>query len=105
LLSDHVFSFFGRTLTITSKEQLIALAVIIVAATAWIAVQFRRRRVVAVHRSAVTDQLIFELSRIADALDRIANRPADQLIAAANLMAEESHTIPLSIFGRERPHS
>jgi hypothetical protein len=51
----------------------------------------------------VTDQLAIELARIADALDRIANRPADQLIAEASKRAEESRGIPLSMLGRERP--
>lgn len=103
MLSDHVFSFFGRTITITRYEQFIAIGVVIAVATAWAVLQFRRSRVVVLHRSAVSDQLLYELSRIADALDRVANRPADQAIAAANLRAEESRTIPLSMFGKERP--
>jgi hypothetical protein len=103
LLSDHVFHFFSRTITITGREQFLAILALVVIATAWAVQQFRRRRSVVVQRSVVSDQLVYELSRIADALDRIANRPADQLIAAANARAEESRTIPLSIFGRERP--
>jgi len=103
LLSDHVFHFFGRTITITSYEQFLAIVVLAIAATAWAIQQFRRRRVVVLHRSAVSDQLVYELSRIADALDRIANRPADQMIASAsNKQVEESTggRIPLSMFGR-----
>jgi len=103
LLSDHVFSFFGRTLTITSNEQLIAVAVVLIAVTAWAVQQFRRRRSVVLQRSAVSDQVVSELSRIADALERIANRPADQVIAAASSRQTEDSTggrIPLSMFGR-----
>ncbi len=103
LLSDHVFSFFGRTITITSHEELLAIIVMVVAATAWAVQQFRRRRSIVLQRSVVSDQLVYELSRIADALDRISNRPADQIIAAAsNKQAEESTggRIPLSMFGR-----
>jgi hypothetical protein len=51
----------------------------------------------------VSDQLVYELSRIADALDRISNRPADQVIAAASSKQTEESTggrIPLSMFGR-----
>ena len=81
------------------------LVVLAIAATAWVIQQFRRRRVVVVHRSALTDQLLYELSRIADSLDRIANRPADQIMGATSLKADESRSIPLSMFGRERPHS
>jgi hypothetical protein len=103
LLSDHVFQFFGRTFTITSHEQFLAILVFVVAATAWAVQQFRRRRTVVVQRSALTDQIVCELSRIADALERIANRPADQLIAAASSRQAEESTggrIPLSMFGR-----
>jgi hypothetical protein len=103
LLSDHVISVFGRTITITNHEQWLAIFVLAIVVTAWAAQMFRRRRSVVVQRSAVTDQMLYELSRIADALDRIANRPADQVIAAANKRAEESRGGPLSIFGRERP--
>ncbi len=103
MLSDHVFQFFGRTITITSHEQFLAILVLAVAATAWAVQQFRRRRTVVVQRSAVSDQVVYELSRIADALDRIANRPADQVIAAASNKQTEESTggrIPLSMFGR-----
>lgn len=103
MLSDHVFSFFGRTLTITGSEQLIAGSIVVIFLTAWAVQQFRRRRSVVVQRSAVSDQLLYELSRIADALDRIANHPADQVIAAANRRAEESRGNSFSLFGRERP--
>ncbi len=103
MLSDHVFQFFGRTITITSHEQFLAILVLAVAATAWAVQQFRRRRTVVVQRSAVSDQVVYELSRIADALDRIANRPADQVIAAASSRQTEESAggrIPLSMFGR-----
>jgi hypothetical protein len=103
LLSDHVISFFGRTITITSYEQFLTVLIVSIIVTAWAVQQFRRKRTIVVHRSAVSDQVLYELSRIADALERIANRPADQVIAAANLKAEESRSIPFSMFGRERP--
>ncbi len=105
LLSDHVFSFFGRTFTITGREELLMIVVLAVAATAWAVQQFRRRRSIVVQRSAVTDEMLYELARIADALERIANRPADEVIAAANKRVEQSRGTPLSIFGRERPLS
>jgi hypothetical protein len=49
----------------------------------------RGRRVV-VQRSATTDELNVQLGRIAEALERIANRPADQLIAEASRAAERA---------------
>jgi hypothetical protein len=103
LLSDHVFHFFSRTITITANEQFLAIVMFVAAVTAWAVQQFRRRRSVVVQRSTVSDQLVYELSRIADALDRISNRPADQVIAAASSRQTEESTggrIPLSMFGR-----
>lgn len=102
MLSDHVFHFFGRTITLTGNEQFVAIVVLAIVATAWAIQQFRRRRVVVLHRSATTDQLVYELSRIADALDRIANRPVDQMIATASNRQPEESTgrIPYSMFGR-----
>ena len=103
MLSDHVISLFGRTITITTQEQLFVVVLLAVAVTAWAVQLFRRRRSVVVQRSAVSDQMLYELTRIADALERIANHPADQVIAAANRRAEQSRAKPLSVFGRERP--
>jgi hypothetical protein len=103
LLSDHVFHFFGRAIAITSHEELLAILAITVVATAWAVQLFRRRRSVVVQRSTVSDQVVYELSRIADALDRIANSPADHVIAAASNRppAEEpTGRNPLSMFGR-----
>jgi hypothetical protein len=102
LLSDHVFHFFGRTITITGREEFLAIMVLVVAATAWAVQQFRRRRAVVLQRSTVSDQLVYELTRIADALDRISNRPVDPYIAAPSRERDESTggRIPLSMFGR-----
>jgi hypothetical protein len=102
LLSDHVFHFFGRTITITGREEFLAIMVLVVAATAWAVQQFRRRRAVVLQKSVVTDQIVYELSRIADALDRISNRPLDAYIAAPSKETDESTggRIPLSMFGR-----
>jgi hypothetical protein len=104
LLSDHVFHFFGRTITITGREEFLAIMVLVVAATAWAVQQFRRRRAVVLQRSTVSDQIVYELSRIADALDRISNRPVEPFIAAPNRERETDEStggrIPLSMFGR-----
>jgi hypothetical protein len=102
LLSDHIYHLFGRAITITSHEQLLAILLVTIAATAWAVQQFRRRRAVVLQRSAVSDQMLYELARIADALDRISNRPVDRYIAPSNSEENESTggRIPLSMFGR-----
>jgi len=64
--------------------------------------------VVVLKRSSGTDQVTLELSRIADALERLANRPADRAIAAAmrrQLQAQspaprDSKGSAYSMFGR-----
>lgn len=101
MLSDHVFYFFGHSFTLTSQVQFLAILVVVIAATAWSVQQFRRKRSVVLQSSPVTAQVVYELSRVADALERIANRPVDQLIAATSRKAEEpTGRIPYSMFGR-----
>ncbi len=102
MLSDHVYHFFGRAITITSHEQFLAILLLVAAATAWAVQQFRRKRAVVLQRSTVSDQMLYELARIADALDRISNRHVDHYIAASSKETDESTggRIPLSMFGR-----
>ena len=104
LLSDQVFHLFGRTITLTGSEQLLAVAVIAIAVSAWAVQQFRRRRAVILQRSVVSDQLLYELSRIADALDRLASRPIESFPAqnVREFREDEPRTMPFSMFGRER---
>jgi hypothetical protein len=74
----------------------------------WAALYFSRKRIVVLKRSNGTDQVALELSRIADALERIANHPADRAIAAATrrqLQAQpsaqrESRSTAYSLFAR-----
>ena len=74
----------------------------------WTALYFSRKRIVVLKRSTGTDQVTFELSRIAEALERIANRPADDAIAAASRRQQqiqsppqrESKGVAYSMFGR-----
>jgi hypothetical protein len=110
LFSDHVISIAGRSITITSQEMLVALVAFVFGVLFLTTLYFSRRRVVVLKRSSGTDQVAFELSRIADGLERIANRPAERAIAAATrrqLQAQaaaaperESEGVASSIFGR-----
>jgi hypothetical protein len=83
LLTDQVITIAGRTITITSHDIFLTGVSLVIGLVFWTALYFRRKRVVVLKRSSGTDQVTFELSRIADALERIANRPADRVIAAA----------------------
>jgi len=108
LFSDHLITIAGRSITITSHDIIMMLVSVATGLLFWTALYFSRKRVVVLKRSSGTDQVTFELSRIADALERIANRPADDAITAASRRQQqtqpppqrESPGISYSMFGR-----
>jgi hypothetical protein len=108
VFSDHVITIAGRSITITSHDVFMAGVSLVIGLLFWAALYFSRKRIVVLKRSSGTDQVAFELSRIADALERIANRPADRTIAAAtrrqlqmqSAPRRESQGIAYSMFGR-----
>jgi hypothetical protein len=106
MLSDRIISFAGRSITITSHELLLIGGAILVCLLLWGALYFNRKRVVILRRSSGTDQITLELSRIADALERIANLPADKVMETAarqqqsEPLSEKSKNAAYSIFRR-----
>jgi len=108
LFSDHLITIAGRSITITSHDIIMMLVSVVIGLLFWTALYFSRKRVVVLKRSSGTDQVTFELSRIADALERIANRPADEAIAAASQRQQQTQPPPrrdspgisYSMFGR-----
>ena len=84
MISDHIITIAGRSVTITSHDVFMTGVSVMVGLLFWLALYFSRKRTVVLKRSSAVDQLTFELSRIADALDRIANHPAERAIAAAS---------------------
>ena len=108
MFSDHVISIAGRSITITSHDVFMAGVSLVIGLLFWTALYFSRKRIVVLKRSNGTDQVASELSRIADALERIANRSADREIAAATRRQQqmrpspqrESQGIAYSMFGR-----
>jgi hypothetical protein len=108
LISDQVITIAGRSVTITSHDVFMAGLSLAIGLLFWIAVYFSRKRIVVLNRSSALDQVTFELSRIADALDRIANHPAERAIAAASRRQlqppappqRESQGVAYSMFGR-----
>ena len=108
MFSDHVINIAGRSITITSHDMLMVFVSVATGLLFLMALYFSRKRVVVLKRSSGTDQLTFELSRIADALERVANRPADDAIAAASARQQqeqpppqrESKGVAYSMFGR-----
>jgi hypothetical protein len=108
LFSDHLITIAGRSITITSHDLLMTLVSVVTGLLFWTALYFSRKRVVVLKRSSGTDQVTLELSRIADALERIANRTADDAIAAASRRQQqiqpppqrESKGVAYSMLGR-----
>ena len=105
MLSDRIISFAGRSITITSHELLLIGGAILVCLLLWGALYFNRKRVVILQRSRSTEQITLELSRIADALERIANQPVDKVIETAaqqqsGPLSERSKNAAYSIFRR-----
>jgi hypothetical protein len=95
-------------MTITRHDMFTASVFVVLGLSFLAAAYFNRQRIVVLKRSNGTDQVAFELARIAEALERIANRPADRAIAAATrrqVQAQpppqrESQGIAYSMFGR-----
>jgi len=83
MFSDYVVTVAGKSFTITGHDILMTAVSLVIGVVFWIALYFSRKRVVVLKSSSGVDQLTLELSRIADALERIANRPADRAIASA----------------------
>jgi hypothetical protein len=108
LFLDHVITIAGRSLTLTSHDAFMTGVSVVIGLVSWAALYFSRKRIVVMKRSSGTDQVAFELARIADALERIANRPVDRAIAAAGrrqVQAQpppqrESQGVAYSMFGR-----
>jgi len=107
MLSDTFVSFGSHTMRLSTLLILIG-GVLLFGMAAFIAGIIRGRRV-SVQRSATTDELNVQLGRIAEALERVVNRPADHMIAEASRTAESTEqtkasaperSIPYSMFGR-----
>ena len=108
MFSDHVITLAGRTITITSHDIFMTIVSLVIGLVFWTALYFSRKRIVVLKRSVTTNELILELSRIAGALERIANQPADRAIEEATRRQQlmqppppsKPKGISLSMFGR-----
>ncbi|HYL10928.1 MAG TPA: hypothetical protein VEU31_09340 [Candidatus Acidoferrales bacterium] len=105
MLSEHVFTIFHRSITITDRDIIVAGAAAAVCFSIWAVLHLYRSNVVVLHRAGGVDHLVQELARIAEALERIANRPAERALAAAKQRAEEPHeprsrSVSYSMLGR-----
>jgi hypothetical protein len=94
LFSDHLITIAGRNITFTSHDMLMMFVSVVTGLVLWMALYFSRKRVVVLKRSSGTEQVTFELFRIADALERIANRPADGAMAAASRRQQQIQPPP-----------
>jgi hypothetical protein len=106
VFSDHLITIAGRNFTITGHDMVMMLVSVVTGLFFWTALYFSRKRIVVLKSSSPVDQLTYQLSRIADALERTANRPAREAIAAASRREmqpppqRESKGVAYSMFGR-----
>ncbi len=103
MLSDTFVSFGSHTMRLSTFLILIG-GVLLFGMAAFLMGLVRRRRMV-VQRSATTEELNVHLARIAEALERIASRPADHLIAEASRAAEPTADAKVSAPERTTPFS
>ena len=118
--SDTVFSVGGHTIHFSSFYLLLAGMLLLTIAGFLLGLSRGRRLVL--QRSVRTEELVAQLGRIADSLERVGNQPAYRLIAEASREAEftpvpvhepeqtlqpasappsrEAFSIPYSMFGR-----
>ncbi len=83
MLSDHSFSIAGRVFSISNHDLTVAGVGVIIGLLFWAVLHFHRKRVVVLQRSVGINQIVLELARIADALERIANQPAPRATETA----------------------
>jgi len=94
LFSDHLTTIAGRNITIASHDMLMMFLCVVTGLLFWTLLYFSRKRIVVLKRSSGTDQVAFELPRIADALERIANWSAEDSTAAALLCQQQMQPAP-----------
>ena len=121
--SDTVFSIGGHTIHFPSLYLLLAGMVLLTIAGFLLGLSRGRRMVL--QRSVRTEELVAQLGRIAESLERIGDQPAYRLIAEASRQSEvestpapepaamlepaaeppsrerEGYAIPYSMFGRQ----
>lgn len=105
--SNYAITVAGYTIELTFHDIVVISLAILIALAFWAVLHFSRRRVIYVDHSDATNQIMLELSRIAVALQDIANRPADQIIASASRrdLTPELERAPQSEPGRlSQPH-
>ena len=107
MFADHVITIAGKTFVLTGHDLLMVSFSLVSGLIFWLALYFSRKRIVVLKRSQSLDQLIVEVARVADALERIANRPADRAIASAMRrqqplppLQRETKVVLYSMFGR-----
>ena len=82
--SDYAITVASHTIELTYHDAVVIGLAILIALAFWAVLHFSRRRVIHIEHSDATNQIMLELSRIAVALQDIANRPAEQIIASAS---------------------
>jgi hypothetical protein len=84
MLLDSPVAIAAYAVEISFHDAVVIGLAILISLAFWAALHYQRKRTVYLTHSEATNQVMLELSRIANALDDIVNRAADQTIAAAS---------------------
>lgn len=93
MFHDIVITIAGRTIVLTSHDLVTIAFSLFSGLLFWGLLYFSRKRVVVFKKSPAMDQLLVELSRIADAAERIAGLPADRVNSSAFRAAEPASPV------------
>ena len=108
MLSTTALAVAGISLSNVTAFQLLVAGGLLLAVAAFLLALSRERRV-SMRSSAVTDELAIHMSRIANALENLANPTRDrshftdsseQTVARPEKASEEAHRVAYSMFGR-----
>lgn len=87
----------------TSNELLLAFVVVYIVGAVWALQRWGRKPKTVAKKPSFHDQVMDELNRFNEAIERGAKRQAGQASAAANFIDNESHTISPSVLGSDQP--
>lgn len=89
MASDYAVSVAGYSIEISFHDAVVIGLAILISLAFWAVLHYQRKRTVYLTHSEATNQVMLELSRIANALEDIANRPVDAAIASASHREQE----------------
>lgn len=89
MASNYVLTTIDSGIEVSFHDAVVIGLAILISLAVWALLHYQRKRTVYLTHSEATNQIMLELSRIANALEDIVNRAADETIAAASQQEQE----------------